>query len=77
MSWQEIMKIDVPAGKAGDGTIMADMPRKIVAGAVVVGALHRMKSSSINIGGILHDMDFNTSEIKQVGDLYRAQERLQ
>jgi hypothetical protein len=69
----EIIKVKVPIGRAGDEPIEGDMPRKIVAGAIVVDALNRMNLPQQYIANTLHDLEFTNEEITQVGSLYRAQ----
>lgn len=77
MSWENIMKLRVPAGRAGDEPIKVDLPRKIVVGAIVIGGLKKLDLGQPQIAGMLVDLGFSMEEIQQTGKLYRSQEKMQ
>ena len=83
MSWEDIVKVEVPAGKAGDEPIKVDVPKKIVAGVIVIAGLKKLNLGQPQIAKMLFDLGFSREEIQQVGKLYRGtsgsegQEKLQ
>ena len=76
MSWEDILKVKVPVGRAQGSDeqldIVMDVPKRILAGAMILDAFEDAgKSVTIGQDMLKNVYDYTGSEMGQVMNLYR------
>ena len=76
MSWEDILKVKVPVGRAQGSNeqldIVIDVPKRILAGAMILDAFEDAgKSVTIGQDMLKNVYDYTGSEMGQVMNLYR------
>ena len=76
LSWEDILKVRVPVGRAQGSDerpdIVMDVPKRILAGAMILDAFEDAgKSVTIGQDMLKNVYDYNGSEMNQVMNLYR------